>query len=237
MHTFEGQRVLVVGGTSGVGLATAAGFAAAGAEVTVVSRSQQKIDEALKSLGDRAQGRTLDIRDDEQVEHFLEAAGTFDHVVVSAAVTPAGRADTLPLADAYAAMDSKFWGAYRISRRVSIRPTGSLTLVSGYLSVRPGRASALQSAINAALEALARALALEFAPVRVNAVSPGLLDTPIWDGLPEANRQSMFEAAVQKLPVRRVGQPEDVAEAILYLARSAHSTGTTLFVDGGGSIA
>ncbi|WP_035798378.1 SDR family oxidoreductase [Kitasatospora mediocidica] len=237
MQTFEGQQVLVVGGTSGVGLAAAAGFAAAGAEVTVVSRSREKVDEALKSLGDRAHGRTLDIRDDEQVDRFLAAAGAFDHVVVSAGVTPTGRADTLPLPDAYAAMDSKFWGAYRISRQVSIRPGGSLTLVSGYLSVRPGRASALQSAINAALEALGRGLALEFAPIRVNTISPGLLDTPLWDGLPEASRESMFAATVQKLPVGRVGLPEDVAEAILYLAGNAHSTGTTLFVDGGGSIA
>ncbi|MDH6112514.1 NAD(P)-dependent dehydrogenase (short-subunit alcohol dehydrogenase family) [Kitasatospora sp. MAP12-15] len=237
MNAFEGQRVLVVGGTSGVGLATAAGFAAAGAAVTVVSRSQQKIDEALKSLGDRAQGRTLDIRDDEEVERFLEAAGAFDHVVVSAGVTPTGRADTLPLDDAYAAMDSKFWGAYRISRKVSIRSGGSLTLVSGYLSVRPSRASALQSAINAALEALARGLALEYAPIRVNAVSPGLIKSPLWDGLAEANRETMYEGAAQRLPVGRVGRPEDVAEAILYLAGNGYSTGTTVFVDGGGSIA
>ena len=237
MNAFEGQRILVVGGTSGVGLATAAGFAAAGAEVTVVSRSQQKIDETLKSLGDRAQGQVLDIRDDEQVDRFVAAAGEFDHVVVSAGVTRTGRADTLPLADAYAAMDSKFWGAYRISRKVAVRPGGSLTLVSGYLSVRPSRASALQSAINAALEALARGLALEFAPVRVNAVSPGLIKTPLWDGLAKADREGMYEGAAQRLPVGRVGLPEDVAQAILYVAGNGYSTGTTVFVDGGGSIA
>ncbi|MBT2459535.1 SDR family oxidoreductase [Streptomyces sp. ISL-86] len=158
-------------------------------------------------------------------------------MVVSAAETPMGRVDTLPLEDAYAAMDSKFWGAYRLARAVGVDPAGSLTIVTGYLSVRPGRASALQSAINAALEALVRGLALELSPVRVNAVSPGLLRTPLWDGLPAGGREAMYEAASQRLPVNRVGEPQDVAAAIAMVAGNAYMTGTTLFVDGGGSIA
>ncbi|MBT2406183.1 MULTISPECIES: SDR family oxidoreductase [unclassified Streptomyces] len=236
-NEFQGRRVLIAGGTSGVGLASAEAFAARGAEVTVVSRSEDKVRRAVKSLGPAAAGHVLDLRDSEAVAAFAEGAGAFDHVVVSAAETPMGRVDTLPLEDAYAAMDSKFWGAYRLARAVGVDPAGSLTIVTGYLSVRPGRASALQSAINAALEALVRGLALELSPVRVNAVSPGLLRTPLWDGLPAGGREAMYEAASQRLPVNRVGEPQDVAAAIAMVAGNAYMTGTTLFVDGGGSIA
>ncbi|MFF9359901.1 SDR family oxidoreductase [Streptomyces griseoluteus] len=238
MSAYADQRVLVVGGTSGVGLASAREFAAQGADTVIVSRNPQRIDEAVTALSGLAgpvTGQTLDIRSDDEVAKFAATAGEFDHVVVTAGETPMGRVDTLPLDAAYAAMDSKFWGAYRIAR--AVRPTRSLTLVSGYLSQRPGRASALQSAINAALEALVRGLALEAAPLRVNAVSPGLLRTPLWDGLDAAARDTMYSAAVQRLPLGRVGEASDVAEAVLFLAGNGYAAGTTVFVDGGGMIA
>jgi NAD(P)-dependent dehydrogenase (short-subunit alcohol dehydrogenase family) len=154
-----------------------------------------------------------------------------------------GRADThrtgqlLALADANAAMESKFWGAYRIARAAKIKDGGSLTFVSGFLSVRPSASSVLQGAINAALEALARGLALELAPVRVNAVSPGLIATPLWSGMADDKREAMFAGAAQRLPARRVGQPEDIANAVLFLATTSFATGSTVRVDGGGAIA
>jgi len=143
----------------------------------------------------------------------------------------------LALADAYAAMDSKFWGAYRVARAVRIRQGGSLTFVSGFLSVRPSKTSVLQGAINAALESLARGLALELSPVRVNTVSPGLIATPLWSKLDAQARDRMYEGAAARLPAGRVGQPEDVANAVLYLASTPYATGSTVLVDGGGAIA
>ncbi len=104
--------------------------------------------------------------------------GPFEHVVVAASSTKTGSVASLALVDAKAAMDSKFWGAYRVSRFAKIKEGGSLTFVSGFLARRPSAASVLQGAINAALESLARGLALEREPTRVNAVSPGLIDTP-----------------------------------------------------------
>ncbi|ORT54260.1 SDR family oxidoreductase [Streptomyces sp. CB03238] len=240
MSDHTGRRALIVGGTSGVGLATAREFVARGTDTVIASRSPHKLQATLAELaplGGSVTAQALDIRSDTEVEEFAALAGTFDHVVVSAGETPMGRVDTLSLADAYAAMDSKFWGAYRIARAVRIDPAGSLTLVAGYLSQRPGKASALQSAINAALEALVRGLALECAPLRVNAVSPGLLRTPLWDGLPEADRDSMYEAAARRLPVARVGEASDIASAVLFLAGNAYATGSTVYVDGGGTIA
>lgn len=240
MTEYAGSRVLIVGGTSGVGLATAREFAMRGADTVIASRSLLKLEAALAeitALGGKATAHVLNISSDAAVEQFAVTAGEFDHVVVSAGETPMGRVDTLELSDAYAAMDSKFWGAYRVARAVTIKPSGSLTLVSGYLSQRPGKASALQSAINAALEALVRGLALEYAPLRVNAVSPGLLRTPLWDGLADADRERMYAAAAQRLPVQRVGEAADAAGAVLFVAGNRYSTGTTVYVDGGGTIA
>jgi NAD(P)-dependent dehydrogenase (short-subunit alcohol dehydrogenase family) len=108
--------------------------------------------------------------------------------------------------------------------------------VSGFLSVRPSASSVLQGAINAALEALARGLALELAPVRV-AVSPGLIATPLWSGMADDKREGMFAGAAQRLPARRVGQPEDIANAVLFLATTSFATASTVRVDGGGAIA
>jgi NAD(P)-dependent dehydrogenase (short-subunit alcohol dehydrogenase family) len=134
-------------------------------------------------------------------------------------------------------MNSKFWGAYRVARAARIRGGGSLTLLSGALGRKPSASAVLQGAINAAIEGLARGLALELSPVRVNVVSPGLIDTPIHDRLPADQRRAMFEGAAARLPARRVGEARDVANAVLYLAVTQFATGSTVFVDGGALIA
>jgi len=236
MFSFTNQDVLVVGGSSGIGLATAKAFAAAGARVTIASRSSDKLAAALKELGGDARSEVLDTGDAQAVEDFL-SAHMWNHVVVSAAQTPSGPIRQLSLEDAHKAMESKFWGAYRVARAVRVREGGSLTIVSGFLSVRPSATSVLQGAINAALESLVRGMALEFSPVRVNAVSPGMIRTPLWSGMEEDKREAMFAAVAEKLPAKRAGEPEDIANAILYAAATPFTTGSTITVDGGGSIA
>jgi NAD(P)-dependent dehydrogenase (short-subunit alcohol dehydrogenase family) len=134
-------------------------------------------------------------------------------------------------------MESKFWGAYRVARAAKVKGGGSITFISGFLSNRPSPTAVLQGAINGALEALARGLALELAPIRVNTVSPGLTDTPLYDRMSEADRTAMFERTAARLPARRVGQPEDVAQAVVFLASNPFATGSTVTVDGGGTIA
>jgi NAD(P)-dependent dehydrogenase (short-subunit alcohol dehydrogenase family) len=215
----KGQRVLVVGASGGIGAATAEMFEAAGATVS------------------RPGHDALDITDDASVQAFFAGEAPFDHVVVAAARTKTGSVADLELDDAQAAMNSKFFGAYRVARAADVKAHGSLTFVSGFLSRRPSATSVLQGAINAALESLARGLALERSPVRVNAVSPGLIDTPLHDKMSDADCQAMFDRTAARLPAKRIGQPEDVAQAILFLATNPFATGSTVTVDGGGTIA
>ena len=125
-------------------------------------------------------------------------------------------------------------GAPGVSRAsAEIRAGGSLTLVSGFLSVRPRPNSAIVSAANGALESLARALALELAPVRVNCVSPGIIDTPIRAAMPEEARRDMLAKTAAALPVGRVGLGEDIARQILGFMTNGFATGSIVYIDGG----
>jgi NAD(P)-dependent dehydrogenase (short-subunit alcohol dehydrogenase family) len=137
------------------------------------------------------------------------------------------------MADAMAAMNGKFWTYFRIARAARIATGGSLTLVSGGLGSKPAPGAALVSAINAAIEGLTRGLALDFAPTRVNTVSPGIIDTPLWDRMTATDRQAMYAKATATLPARRVGKPEDVGQAILFLMTNPFATGSVLHLDGG----
>jgi len=237
VHSLDNQRILVIGGSSGIGLAIAAATADAGASVTIASRNQEKLTAVASKLSGAVHIAVLDTGDNGLLERFFEDQITWDHVVVSAAQTRVGSVRTLSLPDAKAAMESKFWGAYRVARVAHINDGGSLTFISGFLSERPSATAVLQGAINAALEALARGLALELTPVRVNAVSPGMIETPIWDDLPPEKLRRMFEATAAQLPVHTIGQPKDVANAVLFLMTTAYATGSTVRVDGGGVIA
>ena len=231
---FKGQRVLVIGAAGGIGHATATAFVQAGALLTAAGRPGRELDVAARELP--AEAAALDILDADAAEPFFVGRAPFEHVVVAASSTKTGSVADLPLVDAKAAMESKFWGAYRIARFARINEGGSLTFVSGFLARRPNAESVLQGAINAALEGLARGLALERAPTRVNAVFPGLIDTPIYAGMSDGERQAMFNEAAARLPARRVGQPEDIAQAILFAASNPFVTGSTIMVDGGGAI-
>lgn len=233
----SGKRVLVVGGTSGIGFGAAQAARDAGAEVFVASRSQDKVNAAVAKLGAQAGGATLDTTDEAGVEAFFAAQKPFDHVIVSASKTTVAGIHDLALADAYASMNSKFWGAWRIARAAKFNAGGSLTFVSGFLSIRPRKGAAIQSAINAGLEGLTRGLALELAPVRVNCVSPGLVMTEMYAGLAGDSRQAMFDGAAARLPAGIVGNPEHIAVQIMAFVANPYITGSTVYVDGGGAIA
>jgi len=235
MASLHEKRILVVGGSSGIGLAVAGQAAGLGAQVTIASRSADKLAAAAQSVGN-VDTAVLDSTDAEAVEAFFAERAAFDHVVVSAAVTPIASVRDLSLADARGAMESKFWGAYHVARAAKLTERGSLTLVSGFLADRPAAGAALQGAINAGLDSLARGLALELSPVRVNSVSPGMIDTPLWAGMDEASREAMYAGVAASVPAKVMGQADDVANAVLYLMQTPFATGSTVRVDGGGAI-
>jgi len=228
---FEGKKVVVVGGSSGIGFSTAAMAKSEGADVIVASHSPERLNAAAERLGVTA--ITADVTSDESVEKLFRACGPVDHVVVTAAQLRSGPFKTVALEDVRATMEGKFWGAWRVARAAEIRPGGSLTFVSGFLSVRPRPNSAIVSAANGALESLARALALELAPVRVNAVSPGIIDTPIRAAMPEEARRDMLAKTAAALPVGRVGFGEDIARQILAFMANGFATGSIAYIDGG----
>ncbi len=229
-----GKKVVVVGGSSGIGLATAELARKEGADVIIASRSVERLDAAAARLN--AIAIPADVTSDQSVVNLFRRCGPIDHVVITAAQLKTGPFKTVSMEDVRNTMESKFWGAWRVAQAAEIRPGGSLTLVTGYLSVRPRSNSAIIGAANGALESLARSLALELAPVRVNAVSPGIIDTPIRAAMPEEARRDMLARTAAALPVGRVGVGEDIARQILAFMTIGFATGSIVYIDGGALI-
>ncbi|UUZ84223.1 SDR family oxidoreductase [Paenibacillus sp. P26] len=238
-RTLEGKRVVLLGGTSGVGFATAEAAAREGASVVVVSSRKEKVDAALARLPQGAEGHAVDLTSEEQVRAFFSRIGEFDHLVFTAGEPPQiAPLDATDLETGRQYFNLRYWGAVLAAKygHPHIRPGGSITLTSGMAGTRPQAGFTVIAGICSAVEGLMRALAVELRPLRVNAVTLGMIRTELWDTVPEAERSAMYEHAGQALPVGRVGEPEDAAEAFLYLMRENYSTGQVIIVDGGSSL-
>jgi NAD(P)-dependent dehydrogenase (short-subunit alcohol dehydrogenase family) len=232
----HGQRVVVLGGTSGVGLAVAAGAGSAGAEVVVVSSRRSSVDKALSALPDDAVGRVADLSDPATVRAVLEEMGELDHLVYTAGEPLALKSVIeLDVEQARRFFDLRFFGALAAVSAAAplVRPGGSITLTTGTAKDRPGAGWAVPASICGAVEALTKALAVELAPIRVNAVSPGVLRSPLWAGMGEAEREQMYWDIAEAIPVGRIGEIGDAAQAYLYCMTQTFTTGTVLTVDGG----
>ncbi len=229
-------RVLIVGGGSGLGLGLAEAALAAGAEVTIAGRSAERLGAAARRLGAPGRLRTA-VADVARERDVAALFGTVDHVVTTAADLAGGPRPiaSTGLEAARRVVDAKLLGPWLLAKHgaAHIGPGGSITFTSGIAAYRPSISGAMVSAVNGALESLAYALALELAPVRVNVVSPGWVDTPVWDVIAGADKAATLDAMAGRLPVGRTGRPEDVAQAFLALMRNGFITGTVLHVDGG----
>jgi NAD(P)-dependent dehydrogenase (short-subunit alcohol dehydrogenase family) len=235
--TLENKRIVILGGTSGIGFAVAEASLLQGAAVVVVSRNRSKVDSALALLDDKkVEGRVADLSDECAVESLFRKLGAFDHLVFTAGDSILeGPINATSFADAKKFFGVRFWGAVLAIRyaSASIRSEGSVVLTSSTLPKRPMPGLAIGASISAATEALAAALAVELAPIRVNVVAPGIIRTELWNRLPEEQRENYFAVRGKALPLGRVGKPSDVAEAYLSFMRSPFTTGQTLVVDGG----
>lgn len=233
--------IVVIGGSSGIGLAVARRSLDDGATVVIAGRSQQRLDAARADLArtgppaGRLSAHPVDIGDPAQVTRLFERVGTLSHLVVTAADLPYGPVVSLSEDSMVRAVRSKILGPLFAAQQAAPRITkpGSITFTSGIAASRPAPGGALAATVNGALESMVLALALELAPIRVNAVSPGWVDTPVWDRLatPDVKNARMADLAA-RLPARRLGRPEDIANAVAFLIADTFVTGTVLHAEG-----
>ena len=236
MSSIAGKHVVVLGGSSGFGFATAQAAAAAGARVSIASRSAEKLRGALDRLGNAAGGACVDVTDKQALETYFAGIGAFDHLAVTVGDAMVGKPILeLTDAEARAAFEVRFWGQFNAVRAAypHISRSGSITLVSGLAGQRATPGRGIFAGVLGGLEGMVKSFAAELGPVRVNGVCAGVVETELWHRLPEGERKATFTRIAARLPVGRVGKPEDIAEAYLYLMRNDFSTGETIVVDGG----
>ncbi len=232
--SLKDKRVVIIGGSSGIGRAVAKAALEAGATVHIGSSNPEKLAAALNLLGSGASGKTIDVRDEASVEAFFADTGAIDHLVYTAGDWERRKTQVgvkFDLADSRASVDTRFWGILLAIKHglPHIAPTGSITLTSGLYAHRPAKGTSLITAFNGAVEHLAQGLALDLAPIRVNAVTAGFIDTEAWAGM----KDEMKQGATANQIIPRPGLPEEVAQAYLYLMRATYTTGQVSIVDGG----
>jgi NAD(P)-dependent dehydrogenase (short-subunit alcohol dehydrogenase family) len=233
--SLKNARVLVIGGTSGIGLGVASAAAERGAIPIVVSRQQSSVDRALAQLPEDARGATVDLTDPDSLDRLASDIGEIEHLVFTAgeSLALAPLAELTPeIVNGY--YQTRLVGALSAVRIFGPRITagGSITLTSGTAAEQPGF-GAMPVSICGAMNALTKALAVELAPIRVNAVAPGVVRTPLWDSFSDTDRQALYDQAAKRLPLGRVGEVADTARAYLYCMEQGWGTGTVLTVDGG----
>lgn len=236
----ESQRVVLLGGTSGIGLATAHAAAATGARVIIGSRRAESVERALAELPEGTIGFTVDASSSESLADFFGRVGPLDHF----AYTAAENLSSVPLSEYTPEKGSAFFGLRLIHALDAVRLAvpglrsgGSITMISGTAAFQGGWGWTLGAAASGAMISAVRSLAVELAPLRVNAVAPGVVRSPLWAGLDETAREEMYRETAAHVPLGRVATTTDVAKAIVALMDQDYVTGTTSVVDGGTLIA
>ena len=233
--SLQSKTVVVLGGSSGMGLATARAAAAEGARVVITGRSREKLKAAQSQLPEDAIAESLDVADEVGTRALFERIGHVDHIFITAATVSFSSGLENSIDSLRPSMDTRFWGSLYAAKYGASRMKngGSITFMSGVSVVRPRPGASVGSASCGAVEAFARALAIELAPIRVNTIRPGFIDTPLIDEMAGERKRDLVAMQAARLPVKRIGTPEDIADAVLFLMKNGFVTGITLTVDGG----
>ncbi|WP_343695392.1 SDR family oxidoreductase [Flavobacterium sp.] len=235
-NSLKGKKVVILGGTSGLGLATAKEASQEGANVIIVSSNQNRINDALKQLSTESTGFVVDLSKEENIKNLFENIGNFDHLVYSAGENlNLTTLDDTDIENAKNFFTIRYWGALAAVKYASkyINEGGSIGLMSGIASQRPGSGWALAASICGAMDGLCRALAVELAPIRVNAVAPGVIKTNLWNSMDESTREGFYKSVGDSLLVKRVGNPEEIAQTFTFLMKQTFATGQIITIDGG----
>lgn len=237
--TLKDRTLVIIGGSSGIGLATAKAAATEGARVIITGRSQERLNSAAAEIGGGAAAVALDAADESGTRAMFERVARVDHIFVNAGGVVGDMKLTTATSEIRPAMDIRFWGAVYAAKyaRPKMIDGGSIVVMSGTAGLRPIPGAAVASASCAAVEGLARSLAVDLAPIRVNAIRPGLIDTPLIDQFFGARKKELMRDYAERLPVRRVGRAEEVADAVLFLMKNGFVNGITLTIDGGALVA
>lgn len=232
--TLAGQDLLIVGGGSGIARALAADAVAEGATVTLAGRDPQRLAPVAAQVG--AATARIDLTDEGSIAAFAAASGPLDHVVSLAAAPANGPVAELDRDAVHTAFDAKVIGPLLLAKHLAPLVRGSFLLFSGVAAWRPAPGRSVMATTNGAVAFLAEALAVELAPVRVNALSPGIVDSGQWDRLGDG-KDAFLAATAAANPARRTGTPAQLSAAARSLLTNPFVTGTTLHVDGGGRLA
>jgi len=233
MSGLADTRVLVIGRGSGIARAVVDAALAEGANVVVAGRSAERLADEYR--GTNVAIESVDVTDESSVAALAARLGSIDHVVTTASARARGKVGDLTPETVELSLKTKVIGPILLAKHLApIMPsTGSFVLSSGATAVRPTVGMLAVAATNGAVDSLARGLAVELAPIRVNAIAPGTIDTGAYDGLGAEAKAALFAARTEKNPARRVGRAEDVARAVIFALTADFVTGLSIPVDGG----
>jgi NAD(P)-dependent dehydrogenase (short-subunit alcohol dehydrogenase family) len=231
--SLAGQTVVVIGGTRGIGLEVARRARAAGAEVVVTGRNRGRLEEAARELKP-LRTAAFDATDEQALEGFLSALRIpVDHIFVAAGAAYYASLDEMDIARARRAFDEHLWLPLQVARHAPVRPGGSVLFMTGTGARATGRGLSIMSTLAAGLHALIANLAFELAPVRVNLIAAGFVDTPLSAELLGDDIAAYRAELRETLPIRRIVEPADVAALALHLMTNTAVTGAAYDIDGG----